>query len=299
MKACAAAIHHRAYRQAGFTLLQGIDLNRFGSTYEEMEATAKLFYLMLSKEVGTVLEQRGRLYDVINRHLNTKDENVLFSGTNNKSGYHTDSTDKDFMPDIVALMCLSKAKSGGKLKVTNAMNVYHRLRQLLPLPIFAELERPIVRDLIEKGLGKKDKGSNWERLRRSPLVGLQRQRLRRNRFAIFQRDSYTGQFTFRYMRYWVESGHQRANLPMSPMLVMALNALDDVLENDPTIFRIERVLEPGEIIYCNNHICAHDRDAYEDNPERPRHKVRVWIDFDPFWGAASEQHGTADPTLSL
>ena len=89
----------------------------------------------------------------------------------------------------------------------------------------------------------------------------------------------------RYMRYWIESGHQRAGVPLSPTLRMALNALDHAMNDAPEIQRIQRTLEPGEMIWTNNHICAHDRTAFFSNPpgEAPRLKVRVWINFNPVW----------------
>jgi hypothetical protein len=84
------------------------------------------------------------------------------------------------------------------------------------------------------------------------------------------------------MRYWIESGHKKAEVPLSPLLRIAMNALDEVIDNDPTIYRVERKLRVGEIIYTNNHICLHNRTAYEDRDHQPkRHMIRVWIDFDP------------------
>ncbi|MFB2980394.1 EF-hand domain-containing protein [Microseira sp. BLCC-F43] len=281
LQAFAHKMRDCCYDTTGFVLIQGLPLEEFGDSYEEREATAKLLYYMMSAEIGIISERRGRLFDVRDRNLNVADDNVLFSVTREASGWHTDSNDKDFNPDIVGLLCLQDGAAGGVLQNTNALNVYYRLKQILPQSIFAELEKPIIRDLIEKGFGK-DSGNTWEQLRRSSALNLQKHRLRKNRFPIFSREPYTNEFSCRYMRYWIESGHKKAEVPLSPLLKIAMNGLDDVINNDPTIYRVERKLRPGEIIYTNNHICLHNRSAYEDRSNQPkRHMVRVWIDFNP------------------
>lgn len=275
------------YDKTGFVLIQGLPVEEFGKTYEEQEAVAKLFYYIMSLKIGLVSQRRGRLYDVRDRGLDVSNDNVLFSASKEESGWHTDSTDKDFNPDIVGLLCLQGGAEGGVLQLVNGLNVYYRLKQTLPQSIFEELEKPIIRDLIEKGLGA-ESGDGWEQIRRSGALDVQKYRLRKNKFPIFSRDSYTNEFSCRYMRYWTESGHKKAGLPISPLLKIAMNAFDDAMYNDPTIYRIERILRRGEIIYTNNHICLHNRTAYEDTPGQPkRHMVRAWIDFNPSLGLES------------
>jgi hypothetical protein len=53
-------------------------------------------------------------------------------------------------------------------------------------------------------------------------------RLRYNRFPIFDRPDGGGRLTLRYMRTWVESGHMRAGLRVSPLLRLAMDLLDKV-----------------------------------------------------------------------
>ena len=283
IQAFAHQLRDRCYETTGFVLVQGIPLEKFGEIYEDREEVAKLLYYMISVEIGLVSDRRGRLYDVRDRGLDVANDNVLFSATKEASGWHSDSTDKDFNPDIVGLLCLQDGAEGGVLQNINALNVYYRLKQILPPSIFEELEKPVIRDLIEKGLGE-DSGDSWEQLRRSSGLGVQNYRLKKNSFPIFGRDRYTNQFSCRYMRYWIDSGHKKAELSQSPLLKIAINALEDVMNNDKTIYRIERKLRPGEIIYTNNHICLHNRTAYEEKPGAPRrHMVRTWIDFNPVW----------------
>jgi hypothetical protein len=48
--------------------------------------------------------------------------------------------------------------------------------------------------------------------------------------------------------------------------------------------RVQRRLEPGEILFCNNHVTAHARTAFEDGGaaegRQGRLLVRTWITYD-------------------
>ena len=47
---------------------------------------------------------------------------------------------------------------------------------------------------------------------------------------------------------------------------------------DPQL-RIEFSLEPGQMLFVNNHWILHNRTAFEDHPEpeRRRHYLRLWL----------------------
>ena len=60
----------RCYETTGFVLIQRLPLEEFSNTYEEREEVAKLFYYMMSVEIGLVSDRRDRLYDVRDRGLN-------------------------------------------------------------------------------------------------------------------------------------------------------------------------------------------------------------------------------------
>jgi SAM-dependent methyltransferase len=125
-----------------------------GSTDELSEATAKLAYYLLCHHVGAVREDRGRLFDVRCRGLDVRADNVLFSASAQECSYHTDSTNRDVFPDLVVLLCVRPAPSGGgESLLTNACNAFYALRNRLPDFLMYELARPTVRDFIGGGLG--------------------------------------------------------------------------------------------------------------------------------------------------
>ncbi len=83
--------------------------------------------------------------------------------------------------------------------------------------------------------------------------------------------------TYRYLRYWIESGHEKIGQPLSDAQRKALDVLDDVA-NDPAL-RAEFALEPGDLFFINNRWILHNRTAFEDHaePEQRRHLVRLWL----------------------
>ena len=86
---------------------------------------------------------------------------------------------------------------------------------------------------------------------------------------------------FRYLRYWIEAGHEKAGEPLTPARRAALDRLDEVL-NRPAL-RAEFSLQPGQVYFINNRWILHNRTAFEDHPEpeRRRHLVRLWLERDP------------------
>jgi alpha-ketoglutarate-dependent taurine dioxygenase len=82
---------------------------------------------------------------------------------------------------------------------------------------------------------------------------------------------------FRYLRYWIEAGHDRAGQPLTPAQRAALDRLDEVLAR-PSL-RAEFHLKPGDAYFINNRWVLHNRTAFEDypEPERKRHLVRLWL----------------------
>jgi alpha-ketoglutarate-dependent taurine dioxygenase len=77
------------------------------------------------------------------------------------------------------------------------------------------------------------------------------------------------------MRYWIETGHQRIGQPLEPLDREAFDALDAAL-NDPRL-RFDFAMEPGDLLFIDNHKVAHDREAYQDDPSAPRLMVRLWL----------------------
>jgi len=255
---------------------------------------AKLAYYLLCSFVGDVDgSARGRLFDVRDsRAHRVNDDNVLFSVTNAEAGWHTDGASRDREYDATSLLCLNPAARGGEFKIASATNALENLKTKLPKFILYELFRPVPRDILEDGKGtgllsssSPSFGGKTSDLSYTPedlLNVITRNnlllpyRIKRNAFPIYCDRG--DRMSFRYMRYWIESAHRKIGWDISPLLSIAMNALDKELDS---LCCFEQSLKAGDMVFCNNKLIAHARNAFEDNSssgdELPRHKVRAWI----------------------
>jgi len=259
---------------------EAIDMARLRSCGNEEFAVsqAKMIYFLLSSLIGTVDgSARGNLFDVKDKGLDaTQADNVLFSVSSAEATWHTDGASADKSYHIVGLFCIDAATKGGTFRASNAASAIQTLIHRAPKFLQYELFRPIPRDLLENGAGQ---GVGRDLLSFSRGDELLMKRIRHNSYPIAEISSSPtcqniGGVRFRYMRQWIESGHQKGHVQTSPLLTMAMDALDHELDQEKLI---SKKLESGDIIFGNNYSIAHARDAFNSKTDRPRHMVRVWI----------------------
>lgn len=267
----AQVIRQRVQVDTGVAIIQGMNV--------ESEGVAKLSFLLLTSLVGRVDgSARGKLFDVRDAQLCTSEDNVLFSVSNREATWHTDGASIHRSYDVASLLCINPAHQGGEIRVSNAANAWDRLEKSLPPFLLFELCRNLPRDILENGGGKGRAEDVLLAASRSPAL-LQR-RVRCNAYPIYRIDNDSGGLQFRYMRYWIETGHAKAGLPVSPLLEVALDLLDQALDDSqcrpPS--SPPRALQAGEALLCHNGIMAHARGSFVNRPgAAPRHKVRAWI----------------------
>lgn len=82
---------------------------------------------------------------------------------------------------------------------------------------------------------------------------------------------------YRYLRTWIEVGHEKAGEPLTNDQAGALDALDRTMNRAD--LRTEFMLRPGDMFFSNNRWTLHNRTAFEDHPdpEKRRHYVRLWL----------------------
>jgi alpha-ketoglutarate-dependent taurine dioxygenase len=183
-------------------------------------------------------------------------QGARFSVTNYESSFHTDNSFGDTVVDYVGLLCLKTAKSGGISQVVSGLSALEALRR----------EYPEALDALCQPFHVDRRGGVREGEAPTAL-----------RPAIEMEHSAT-EPVFRYLRYWIEAGHEKAGLALTPSQRDALDRLDEVLSR-PAL-RAEFSLEPGQIYFINNRWILHNRTAFEDypDPERRRHLVRLWLE---------------------
>lgn len=221
------------------------------------DVTLRSIYALYSKANGTLNDRYGYFFDVIDQGLDYKKEAIPVSKTRASTGYHTDSTAKEYLPDIVGLLCLHPADAGGDSLLTNAIDLFSFLEKEQPETLL-EMEKPIIRDVITPGTVNT------------------KEAIHSNAFPIFSVSD--AGLTFRYMRYWIEAAFLKTEQEMPSQLLKGLDATDKFFSMPQN--NIQFKMKRGDILFLNNRILCHNRTAFENNGHSSNRKmVRTWINF--------------------
>jgi hypothetical protein len=229
----------------GFVLLRGLPVERWG---RHLSATA---FLGLGLHWGNLRPQNryGHLLGhVKDLGLSSQDPNVRIYQTRERQNYHTDSC------DVVALLCLHPARSGGLSSLVSSVTIFNEMRKCRP-----DLARVLFERIETDRRGEVPAGQK-------PF------------FSIPVFNWYAGLLSTVYQRSYIESARRFPEVP--PLTPEQIEALDlfDKLANDPALhFTME--LKAGDMQLVHNHTLLHDRTAFEDwpVPERKRHLLRLWL----------------------
>jgi hypothetical protein len=228
----------------GFVLLRGLSVDD-----EPARVAARLW--ALGGHLGRPVSQNARghlLGHVCDLGYDAADPTTRLYQTNQRQGFHTDSA------DVVALMCLRTARSGGRSSLASAATVFNRVLARAPGLIDALFE-PVATD----HRGEEPAGAPpWFEI---PVLSFLDERL-----------------TVIYQRRYIESAARFAAAPrLDERQLAALDAFDAALD-DPAL-HLEMDLEPGDVQLIHNHQLLHDRTAFIDDPDpaRRRHLLRLWL----------------------
>lgn len=230
----------------GMCLLKGFPVHRWSA--EE----ARLAHWGMGLHVG-VARPQNRASQVMN---DVRDEGGSYKvkggrGYNTNAGldFHGDSC------DVVALLCLKGAKSGGTSLVSSSMSVCDEIARVRP-DLIPVLKAPFHHSY--QGAGDPDKPPFYA----CPILG-----------------DHPEYFAFRANRKNVTAAQR--DFPEAPRLTQAqeqaLDLLDRLLPDPRFCFSMQ--LEPGDLQLLNNYVVLHSRTDFEDHaePERKRHLLRLWL----------------------
>ncbi len=212
---------------------------------------AAIAFLAIGVHLGNLRMQNAQghlLGHVRDLGRSSNDPNTRIYQTRERQTYHTDSC------DVVALLCLQKAKQGGLSSLVSSTTIFNEIRRQRP-----DLLRVLMEPIETDRRGEVPEGSK-------PY------------FTIPVFNYHAGLVSASYQRQYIESARRFPGVP--PLTAQQIEALDllDQLANDPKLnFTME--FEPGDIQLVHNHTILHDRTAFEDYPEpgRKRHLLRLWI----------------------
>ena len=233
----------------GFAIIERVPIEQ-----SEVEEVLSMYWL-IGQFLGKPMEQNIQgtlLYDVRDTGQNVA-QGARFSVTNAESSFHNDNSFGDMLPDLVGLLCLHTAKSGGQSQLVSGYALHNELLENHP-NVLETLYQLFCFD--RRGQFKAGESST-------------------SQFPIFQ---WSGdELTLRYLHYYIQVGHERAGKKLTTDQRKALEVVEELLSRAD--FRVEFNLQPGQMLFTNNHWILHNRTAFEDytDPERRRHYVRLWL----------------------
>lgn len=233
----------------GFFVINGLSLDSFSKTEQ------KSIFILSSKILGELLVQnikQEKLVEIKNEGKSMK-SGGRYHQTKEGGSYHTDSPQWKEVPDYVGLFCIKPAKKGGISKFLSVYSIHNKL---------LKEQKDLLEILYDKfHFDKRGEYKNGE----SPTTFEQ----------IFEYKN--GKLNFRYLRDYIDGGHNIQNKSLSNLQKASLDYLDKKLQDDDITLSYE--LKEGDMIFFNNHRIVHGRTSFEDYNEDSlkRFLIRVWI----------------------
>ena len=229
----------------GFALIRSLPVER----WTRLESAIAFFGI--GAHIGVARPQNAKghaLGHVKDLGLSSSDPNARIYQTRERQTYHTDSC------DVVALICLRPAKSGGLSSLVSSITIFNEMRRRRP-----DLAEALFEPVETDRRGETDAGQK-------PY------------FSIPVFNWREGLLSTIYQRQYIESARRLPGVP--PLTSRQIEAMDlfDALANDPEL-NLQMEFRPGDVQLVHNHTILHDRTAFEDwpEPERKRHLLRLWL----------------------
>lgn len=229
----------------GVVLLRGLPMHRY------TKPDAALIFWGIGSYFGPAFAQNAQgdlLGHVRDLGASRSDPKARGYQTTSLLPFHNDST------DVVGLMCLTTAKSGGLSRVASSIAVHNELVATRP-----DLAQALFGDFYQDRRGEEPAGE-------APYF--------RTSFFAW----HAGRLFVKFNRSYVQSAQRFADVPrLTALQTEAMSAVDRLC-NDPR-FCLSMALQPGDMQFVCNHVVLHSRTEYEDWPEpaRKRHLLRLWL----------------------
>jgi hypothetical protein len=229
-----------------FGYIRGVPVARYD------RETQLRVYWGLSRHIGDPVPQNrnGHLIGhVIDIGDTAADYNKRLTQSTAELAFHSDSC------DVVGLMCVQTAKSGGLSAIVSAAAVHDEMLRRAP-DLCAALYEPVVLD--RRGEVPPGKMPWFE-------------------MPVFTR--HHGIFNgYGPLPQYIRSAQRFPDAPrMTPRQHAAVRLFYEICGEERFCLRIP--FQPGDIQFLQNHLVFHSRTSYEDWPEpaRKRHLMRMWL----------------------
>ena len=228
----------------GIFVLTGFPVNRYSK-----EDCGKIYY-GLGSHFGEPQSQSlmgDRLGHVVN--VGGKDTRERAYRNSVELSLHTDAS------DIVAMMCLVKAKQGGMSGYCSGPAVYNQFLESAP-----ELLDTLFEGYYYHLFGEQAPGA-------SPIT--------EQKIPVFSECD--GYLSVSFLRSYIELAFEELGKEKSALEARALDLFDEIAHSPD--YRLNFMMEPGDICFFNNYTTLHTRSEFfdDDDPEKRRHLLRLWL----------------------
>jgi hypothetical protein len=234
------AVRRQLETGSGFCLLRGIPVERYRGRERDILLCgigAQLGRIMVQNPAGELLNHVRARPGASTRGFET----------GSALPFHSDSC------DIVGLLCLRAAKSGGQSAIASTRAIHDALVHRRP-DVLRVLYQPFHID-------RHGENSDTPPFYATPVFMY-----------------HAGRLFSRFNPGYIYSAQRYRQTPtLTPKQVEAIDMFERLCRSDP--FRLDMVLEPGDLQLLNNNCLVHARAPYEDDvePERNRHLLRIWL----------------------
>jgi hypothetical protein len=243
----------------GFVLLRRFPVDLLS------DAETELAYFALGLHLGAPVSQDAE--GTLLGHV--RDERVARTGpevrlyrTRERQDFHTDGA------DIIGLLCLHAARSGGESRLASSYAVYNEILR----------RRPDLLDVLYEPMW-------WDRNgEESPGE--------HPAFPMPVLNDVDGSPRVFYIGWYIRDAQRHPGVPrLTPDQLDALEMIETIA-NDPA-FHVEMDFQPGDVQLLNNAKILHSREAYEDHEALidRRHLLRLWLSAHDFTSVEAQLRG--------
>ncbi|AQA23778.1 taurine catabolism dioxygenase TauD, TfdA family protein [Rhodococcus sp. MTM3W5.2] len=236
---------HTLNSGCGFVLLRGFPLDELGT--DEIERA----YLALGAMLGDPVSQDrdgSVLTHIRDERIERTDPTVRLYRTRERQDFHTDGS------DLVALLCLAKAATGGESWIASSAAIYNEVLRRRP-------------DLLEVLYSPMPWDRNGEEAAGDPPY-----------FELAPLNDIGGVPRLFYISWYIRDSQRHPQAPRLTAEQHEALELVEAIANEPR-FHVEMVFEPGDVQILNNGRILHARNTYQDHPDldKRRHLLRLWL----------------------
>lgn len=240
----------------GFVVVSGIATDKYSVPQLEK------FYWLIGSCLGIPVSQSaaGDFLGHVQDETKPGEKQAARSYKSRKAlNMHTDAG------DMMGLMCIRQAKSGGESVITSVHAIYNDVLE----------KASHVLSTLQRGFKYHRRGEQKDG---SPII---------TPYYIPALGALDGTILSHYVRTTVELAG-RDGEPLTDLEREALDTFDSFAGSPDNV--LEFKLSPGQIFFANNYTTLHARSEFEDydDPARKRLLLRLWLDARPEWNVPKE-----------